>query len=571
MKIKIVNFILITVITYFRPFCVFTQNIPVPDNNKKYFQNEVPRDKYLPNQYNNKKTTPAMRYQSSSIITVQVNVDSLGQNIVGDAANEPSIAIDPSNPSNMVIGWRQFDNVNSDFRQAGYSYTSDGGQTWTFPGVIDPGIFRSDPVLGYDTTGNFYYNSLTTDGTNYYCRVFKSTDGGIQWDNGTAAKGGDKQWMTIDRTSGVGSGNIYSFWTSYYSSCPPGFFTRLTKIDTNYEDCSIIDGYPYWGTMAVGNNGELYIAGTYNEYNGIEVCESLNAQTPGSAVAWESPVEVDMDGYLEQDPSVNPLGILGQANIDIDRSNGPGRGNVYVLASIVRLSNGDPGDVMFAKSTDGGFTWGAPIRINDDVSTTNTQWFGVMSVAPNGRIDVAWLDTRDAPLGTDYSDLYYSYSIDQGNTWSVNEKLSDTFDPHVGYPQQNKMGDYIDMISDNTGARLAWANTLNNEEDVYYSYINPMLTGIENSQKKDNYYSVSCYPNPFQTQTMIRYQIPDDNLVKLEIYNLYEQELTTLVNKKQAAGIYSITFSADMLSAGYYFCRMIAGTHTETTRLVKIE
>jgi hypothetical protein len=571
MKIKITAFFLIAVITYFRPSCVFAQNIPLPDNDRRHFQNEVPQDKYLPNQYNNKKTTPAMRYTSSSITTVQVNVDSSGNNIVGDAANEPNIAIDPLNPNNMVIGWRQFDNVNSNFRQAGYGYTFDGGQTWTFPGKINAGVFRSDPVLDYDTAGNIYYNSLTTDGTNYFCKVFKSTDGGVLWDSGIDAHGGDKQWMTIDRTTGVGSGNIYASWTSYYSSCQPGFFTRFTKIDTAYEDCTIIDGYPYWGTLAVGNNEELYIAGNSDPNNDIEVCKSLNANIPGSTVTWESPVIVDLDGYVESDPNVNPVGILGQVNIDIDRSNGPGRGNVYVLASVVRNSNGDPGDVMFAKSTDGGLTWGSPIRINDDVSTTNTQWLGVMSVAPNGRIDVAWLDTRDAPIGTDFSDLYYSYSIDQGNTWSVNEKMSDTFDPHVGYPQQSKMGDYIDMISDNTGAHLAWSNTLNNEEDVYYSHIIPQITGIENDQKKDNYYTVSCYPNPFQTQTMIRYQIPDDNFVKLEIFNLYGQELTTLVNKKQPAGIYSISFSADMLTDGYYLCRMTAGTHTETTRLVKIE
>jgi hypothetical protein len=570
MKIKIAVFLLIVLITYFKPFCVYAQKILLPDNDRRHFQNEVPRDKYLPNQYNNQKTTPAMRFTSSSITTVQVNVDSSGHNIVGDAANEPNIAIDPLNPNNMVIGWRQFDNVNSNFRQAGYGYTSDGGQTWTFPGVINPGVFRSDPVLDYDTAGNFYYNSLTTDGTNYFARVFKSTDGGALWDNGTDAKGGDKQWMTIDRTSGVGSGNIYSFWTSYYSSCLPGFFTRFTNIDTAYEDCTIVDGYPYWGTMAVGNDEELYIAGTFDPNNNIEVCKSENADIPGSSVIWNPPVIVDLDGYIEQDPSVNPVGLLGQVNIDIDRSTGPGRGNVYVLASVLR-SNGDPGDVMFAKSTDGGLTWSSPIRINDDNSTTNTQWFGVMSVAPNGRIDVAWLDTRDAPPGTDYSALYYSYSVDQGNTWSVNEKMSDTFNPHVGYPQQNKMGDYIDMISDNTGARLAWSNTLNNEEDVYYSYINPQLTGIENSQKKDDYYAVSCYPNPFQTQTMIRYQIPDDTFVKLEILNLYGQKLTTLVNKKQTAGIYSVGFSTAMLTAGYYFCRMTAGTNTETTRLVKIE
>ncbi len=548
----------------------FAQNNPPQDKDKNHFQNEVPRDKYLPNQFNNKNITPAMKYELPGIFTTQVNVDSLGHNIVGDAANEPTIAIDPLNSNNMVIGWRQFDNVNSNFRQAGYAYTTDRGLTWTFPGKIDPGIFRSDPVLSYDTSGNFYYNSLTTDGTNYTCKVYKSTDGGVIWDTGTNAHGGDKQWMTIDRTNGIGSGNIYAFWTSYYSSCPPGFFTRSTNHDSSYEDCTIVDGYPYWGTMAVGNYGELYIAGTFDPNNYFEVTKSTNANIPASVISWDSPVTVDLDGVIGNDPEINPVGILGQVNIDIDRSTGPGRGNVYVLASVMRSSNGDPGDVMFAKSTDGGLTWSPPVRINDDTSTTNTQWFGVMSVAPNGRIDVAWLDTRDAPLHTDNSDLYYSYSIDQGNTWSVNARLSDTFDPHVGYPQQDKIGDYIGMISDNTGANLAWANTLNNEEDVYYSYINPMLTGVAN-QKKDNYYALSCYPNPFHTKTVIRYQVPDDNFVRLDICDLYGQVLTTLINKKHSAGIYNITFSGDMLTAGFYFCRMTAGDHVQTARMIRIE
>ncbi|GAG53511.1 unnamed protein product, partial [marine sediment metagenome] len=66
--------------------------------------------------------------------SVQVNVDLQQNNIVGDAANEPSIAIDPTNPDRMAIGWRQFDTVTSSFRQAGYAYTVDGGATWTFPG-----------------------------------------------------------------------------------------------------------------------------------------------------------------------------------------------------------------------------------------------------------------------------------------------------------------------------------------------------------------------------------------------------------------------------------------------------
>src|SRR6516225_11216538 len=93
------------------------------------------------------ETSPRMISQFGGFISYQVNVDQNGQNILGDAANEPSIAVDPTNPSKMVIGWRQFNTVLSNFRQGGWGYTSDGGVHWTFPGVLENNVFRSDPVL----------------------------------------------------------------------------------------------------------------------------------------------------------------------------------------------------------------------------------------------------------------------------------------------------------------------------------------------------------------------------------------------------------------------------------------
>ena len=123
---------------------------------------------------------------------------------------------------------------------------------------------------------------------------------------------------------------------------------------------------------------------------------------------------------------------------------------------------------MFARSEDGGLTWSAPIRVNDDSSQTNAwQWFGTMSVAPNGRIDAIWNDTRNTNQAN-LSELYYAYSLDAGETWSINVPASPVFDSHVGWPQQNKLGDYYDMISDNAAANLAYAATFNDEQDVYF-------------------------------------------------------------------------------------------------------
>ena len=476
---KLINMVyLLAGILFIIPQISFAQK----ENNfdkKKSMHHEVPTDKYVPVSRESMKKSPAYQFKSRNIFTTQVNIDANGNNIVGDAANEPSIAIDPTNPDRIVIGWRQFDNINNNFRQAGYGYSTDDGQNWTFPGVIDPGVFRSDPVLDFDADGNFYYNSLTVNASSdYECTVYRILDGGVEWDEGVFAQGGDKQWMRIDRTDGIGAGNNYSFWTSYYSICYPGFFTRSTNGGNSYEDCVTIPGDPSWGTLAVGPDGELYIVGAGYQYD-IMVAKSTTAQNPVNPVSWDSYAPVDLDGYLTGWSPINPSGLVGQAWVDVDISNGPGNGNVYVLASVRRFINDDPADVMFAKSTDGGQTFSSPIRINTDIGTSNYQWFGTMSVAPNGRIDATWLDTRDASGGSQYfSALYYSYSTDQGETWSENEKLSESFDPHIGWPQQQKMGDYFDMISDNGGAHLAWANTFTGGQDVYYSYITSTTTGI---------------------------------------------------------------------------------------------
>ena len=106
------------------------------------------------------ETSPRIISPYGVFISYQVNVDASGNNIIGDAANECTISVDPTNLSRMAIGWRQFDDVTSNFRQAGYGYTTDGGLTWTFPGVLQPGFFRSDPVTGSDETGTFFYLSL---------------------------------------------------------------------------------------------------------------------------------------------------------------------------------------------------------------------------------------------------------------------------------------------------------------------------------------------------------------------------------------------------------------------------
>ncbi len=155
------------------------------------------------------------------------------------------------------------------------------------------------------------------------------------------------------------------------------------------------------------------------------------------------------------------------------------------MASVIPTGASNGTDVMFARSTDGGVTFSAPQRINDDPVNQN-KWhiFGTPSVAPNGRIDVVWLDTRNAANNTDCQ-LFYSWSTDGGVTWAPNIAVSNSFNPQAGYPQNDKIGDYITIVSDNTGGNVAYAATFNvnpnavggHEQDVYYVRVSPSGVG----------------------------------------------------------------------------------------------
>ena len=428
-------------------------------------------------------TSPPMVVTFGDFTSVQVNVDEAGNNIIGDAANEPSIALNPTNHNNLVIGWRQFDTIQSNFRQAGVGHTLDGGKTWNNTGPIEPGIFRSDPVLAADSSGKIFYYSLSTnaDFTFFFCDMFNSDDGGATWSDSVPAEGGDKQWMAIDRSGGRGDGFIYAMWNAAFSCCPSGYFTR--SIDSGNSFQPSIDTPPpiFWGTMAVGPEGELYICGRSGGNN--FVIRSDNAQNGPQTPLFPQQVAVDLNGQNGFFDGPNPAGLLGQYDVEVDCSVGPNRGNVYLLASI-DPPGPDPLDVMFSRSADGGATWDDPVRVNSDPTESGRyNWFGTMSLAPCGRIDVIWNDMRDDTDGT-MSALYYAFSMDAGVTWSEDQQVAPAFNSLIGFPNQDKIGDYYDLRSTDDAVHIAYSATFNGEQDVYYLRI-PQTAGLIGDVNQD--------------------------------------------------------------------------------------
>ena len=423
-------------------------------------------------------TSPRMISPHGSFISYQVNVDANGNNIVGDAANECSISVDPTNLNKMTIGWRQFNNVTSNFRQGGWGYTTDAGIHWTFPGVLENNVFRSDPVTDSDETGTFFYLSLLQT----FCEnMYRSTNGGQSWTQlqpESLAGGGDKQWFTIDKTGGPGHGFQYQSSDGINCSGSGVQFQRSTDGGITWQSPIIIPAAPTDGTLDVDTNGNLFIGGEGSTLNSFSCVRSSNAQIGAQTPTFDQVTQhINMGGDLSGG-GINPAGLDGMLFLAIDRSGGPTNNNIYMLASVMP-SGRSTTDVMFVRSTDGGLTFSAPHRINDDGLINKWHWFGTFSVAPNGRLDAVWYDSRNAANNTD-SQLFYSWSTDAGVTWSPNVAVSNAFIPSEGYPNQNKIGDYITIVSDNTGGNVAYSATFNfnpsrnqHEEDIYYVRVSP--------------------------------------------------------------------------------------------------
>ena len=416
------------------------------------------------------RVSPALVSAFGPYTSYQVNVDANGNNRVGDAANEPSICVDRNNPNRMSIGWRQFGSVASNFREAGFAYTTNRGTRWSAPGVLENNVFRSDPVLNSDTAGHFFYLSLVQ---NFFDDLWRSVTGGQSWMRVGPADGGDKQWFAIDNTSSSGRGFQYQCWSTDGNNYGGRQFTRSTDGGLTWMNPINIPNSPAWGTLDVDSLGNLFIGGVNLTTNGIWCVRSTNAKNSGVVPSFDRSTAVNLGGDIVFGKPINPEGLVGQIFLAVDRSGTSTNDNVYMLASVQPSGFTNGSDVMFVRSTNGGITFSAPHRINDDpVNHAKWHWFGTLSVAPGGRIDVIWYDTRNAPNNVT-SQLFYSFSTDGGNSWSPNVAVSNPFNPFIGYPNQSKIGDYITVVSDDDSANVAYSATFNGEEDIYYVRIRP--------------------------------------------------------------------------------------------------
>jgi hypothetical protein len=99
-----------------------------------------------------------------------------------------------------------------------------------------------------------------------------------------------------------------------------------------------------------------------------------------------------------------------------------------------------------------------------------------------------------------------------------------------------------------------------------------VLTSVKTAKGLPTEYQLyQNYPDPFNPTTTIAYALPKQSHVELKIFNTLGKEIQTLVNGEQPAGVHGVQWNAQSLSSGVYICRLMAGSYSQTRKLVLVK
>ncbi|HRI46849.1 MAG TPA: T9SS type A sorting domain-containing protein, partial [Ignavibacteriaceae bacterium] len=104
------------------------------------------------------------------------------------------------------------------------------------------------------------------------------------------------------------------------------------------------------------------------------------------------------------------------------------------------------------------------------------------------------------------------------------------------------------------------------DTDGKYTYSEVVNVEIENIPTE--YTLFQNYPNPFNPSTTIKFGLPEDSKVVLEVYNIIGEKVKTLINQEMSAGYHNVNFTGNELSTGIYIYRITANEFTSTKKFI---
>ena len=383
---------------------------------------------------------------------------------------EPALAINPLNTKEVAAG----SILNA------YYYSKNGGLTWKTKKLKSTYGVWGDPVLIFDTTGRIYYFHLS----NYrkatwldrmVCQTAPRIDakfnkGTFPKPNGTKAQ--DKQWVSLNPATN----ELSMTWTQFdqYDSRNPmdstvilfsktvdqaKTWTGPVRISKFGGDCLDGDNTVEGAVPAYGPNGEIYV--TWTGPKGLVFQCSLDG-----GKTWlneECVVSPHPGGWNIDVPGMyrtNGLPVLV-----CDLSAGPNRGTLYLNWCDQRNGETDT-DVWLMSSSDGGKTWSAAVKVNQDESKRH-QFFTWMTIDQStGFFYFVYYDRRN--YTDNRTDVYLSVSRDGGRTFSDHRISQQPFTPY----KEVFFGDYLNIAAVNGSIKAIWPRMDNGKISLWVGLIN---------------------------------------------------------------------------------------------------
>ncbi len=195
------------------------------------------------------------------------------------------------------------------------------------------------------------------------------------------------------------------------------------------------------------------------------------------------------------------------------------------------------GGYRFYRTTNGGASWDTLVDLN------GAGWSNDIEFLP-GNPACVWY--------TNYNKLFFSE--DTGRTWT--EQVI----------TQSTLGGRDIVFTDPTHGWLLCGNgalyRTTNGDHLYVS------VDVDKPEIPREFSLHQNYPNPFNPSTTIRFDVPRESRVRLEVFNLLGVRIAVIVDEVRQAGSYVQRFNAANLPSGVYFARLQAGRYTATKKLL---
>jgi len=184
-----------------------------------------------------------------------------------------------------------------------------------------------------------------------------------------------------------------------------------------------------------------------------------------------------------------------------------------------------------------------------------------------------------------YTDLYYTWSDDFGETWYDVEILKGDASVMEQHPYLARRivfdGDQATvhyMYQEDAipgaaifGTQVAGQNSLSNDTRWLYDSITFTVLSVDDNNVVNNFTLEQNYPNPFNPSTKIDYTISERSAVTLKVYDVLGKEVATLVNSTQDAGNHTVTFEAGNLASGLYIYTLSNGNFTSSRKMMLLK